>query len=55
MNIKKEPDNALLIGLLKELEFTGLLKQISGEASSLENKRYSTVLKEDALLQLIKR
>ena len=52
---KKEPDNALLIGLLKELEFTSLLKQISGEASSLENKRYSTVLKEDALLQLIKR
>ena len=51
---KKEPDNALLIGLLKELEFTSLLKQISGEASSLENKRYSTVLKEDALLQLIK-
>jgi DNA polymerase-1 len=52
---KKEPDNALLIGLLKELEFTSLLKQISGEASSLENKRYSTVLKEDALLQLIKK
>lgn len=52
---KKEPDNALLIGLLRELEFTSLLKQISGEASSLENKRYSTVLKEDALLQLIKK
>ncbi|MEK6680165.1 MAG: DNA polymerase I [Nitrospirota bacterium] len=52
---KKEPDNALLIGLLKELEFTSLLKQISGEASSLENKRYSTVLKEDALLELIKK
>lgn len=52
---KKDPDNALLIGLLRELEFTSLLKQISGEASSLENKRYSTVLKEDALLQLIKK
>jgi DNA polymerase-1 len=52
---KKEPDNAILLSLLKELEFTSLLKQISGEASSLENKRYSTVLKEDALLQLIKK
>ncbi|MBI5043258.1 MAG: DNA polymerase I [Nitrospirae bacterium] len=52
---KKEPNNALLLSLLRELEFTSLLKQMSGEASSLENKRYSTVLKEDALLQLIKK
>ena len=52
---KKEPDNAILLSLLKELEFTSLLKQISVEASSLEEKKYSTVLKEDALLQLIKK
>lgn len=52
---KKEPDNALLISLLKELEFTSLLKQISGEASSLVDKRYATILKEDELASLIKR
>jgi len=52
---KKEPDNAILLSLLKELEFTSLLKQISVEASSLEEKKYSTVFKDAALLQLIKK
>ena len=46
---RKEPDNALLIGLFRELEFTRLLKQVAGEPSSLENMRYKTILKEDEL------
>lgn len=52
---KREPNNTLLVSLLKELEFTSLLKQISGAPSSLENKRYTTILKEDELISLIKR
>lgn len=52
---KKEPDNALLISLLKELEFTSLLKQIASEPSSLGNKRYVTILKEGELVSLIKK
>ncbi len=50
---RKEPDNALLIGLFRELEFTRLLKQVAGEPSSLENMRYKTILKEDELFSLI--
>lgn len=50
----KEPDNESLLHILKELEFTSLLKLLTPHAA-LETKEYITITSEEDFLKLIER
>jgi DNA polymerase I len=48
----KSPDNAALLGLLKKLEFTTLLKYVTQEPG--QEAKYETILKETELQEVVK-